>query len=307
VLHDGQTGVDRALLRRARPQSLARNSTAWSTRFAWERGFSRPPCDLRQAHWTSCSSILATRTNARAARPTPTRFYSAELHPRWPRPAHRQRRRHRAPLWNLADGSSIVLRGHDDDVDHARLVARRSGFAVTSSVDGSLRGVAESRTPMRRSSSRARPDRPSSSSWAIARQVKDVDPRSRAGTSRPAKREQLVSWKQRTRRRLCRRRMASGLLALGPTWTMEAARPPMARRRSCLVGHKALISHVEWKSRQQDRVLGRRTNGTLRKWDPREPAPAPQLVVEGGRAGSVASRVAADKSPSRRRSATPRS
>jgi WD40 repeat protein len=163
-----------------------------------------------------------------------------------------------ARVWNVADGSSIVLRGHDDDVYRARFSPDEQVVA-TASLDGSVR-----LWPLDRSGARVLVEGDDIFEMDVTGDRALVSTRS--GVSRwnlaTGERESLFQ----------KQGLATGLVspdgellavpAVG--WTIELRRrhgaPLMLR------GHKDFITHIEW-SRDGRALYSSSLDGTLRKWD----------------------------------------
>jgi WD40 repeat protein len=175
-----------------------------------------------------------------------------------------------ARVWNVADGSSIVLRGHDDDVYRARFSPDEQ-LVATASLDGSVR-----LWPVDRSGARVMNEGDDIFEMEVTGDRALVSTRS--GVSR---------WNLATGTRellFAQQGLATGLVspdgellavpAVG--WTIELRRhhgAPLVLR-----GHKDFITHVEW-SRDGRALYSSSLDGTLRKWDPATGTSS--LLVEG--------------------------
>ena len=171
-----------------------------------------------------------------------------------------------ARVWNLADGSSMVLRGHDDDVYVARY-SPDERFAVTASLDGSVRVW-----PIRRDEEKVFIESSSIEALALTGSAAGAAERAIVTTSSSVAawnladgtRTPLVDWKPDLGAGVASPD-GSAALTFGPAWTLQIHRtgkPPVE-----LKGHRALISAMMW-SRDGAAVYSSSYDGTLRRWDP---------------------------------------
>jgi WD40 repeat protein len=190
-------------------------------------------------------------------------------------------------MWNIADGSAVVLRGHDDDVYRARFSPDEQSVA-TASLDGSVRVW-----PLDRSGARV-----------LSEGGEIYDMNIEADRAIVLTKTGVARWDLGTgKRELLFAKQGLGIGVPSPNgellatpalgWALELRRrtgqPVMLR------GHKDFITHIEW-SRDNKTLYSGSLDGTLRKWD--LTTGTSTLLVEGdvpvrGFAVSADNRVAA--------------
>ena len=168
-----------------------------------------------------------------------------------------------ARVWNISDGSSIVLRGHDDDIVRARWSAD-DRQVVTASFDGSIRVWSVDQAGAKVFTEGA----------SIIEELTLAGDRALIKTPttvvrwdlETSTRELLFSWADDPRILGTAIPSPDGTRLLLPRadWSMELRRhgdTPLA-----LVGHQAVISHVEF-SRDSKFLYSGSFDGTLRRWN----------------------------------------
>ncbi|MGE0400919.1 MAG: WD40 repeat domain-containing protein, partial [Kofleriaceae bacterium] len=180
-----------------------------------------------------------------------------------------------ARVWSVTDGSSIVLRGHDDDVARARWSAD-DRQVVTASFDGSIRvwNVEQAGAKVITEGASIIEELTLAGDKALIKTPTAVARWDLATNQREA----LFSWGDDPKTLGTAIPSPDGELLLVPRadWSMELRRH--ARTPLALVGHKAVITHVEF-SRDGRYLYSGSFDGTLRRWDTETGAMT--IVLEG--------------------------
>ncbi len=168
-----------------------------------------------------------------------------------------------ARVWSVADGSSIALRGHDDDVGRARW-STDNRQVVTASFDGSIRvwSVEQAGEKVFAEGASIIEELTLDGDKALIKTPTTVARWDLANGTR----EPLFSWADDPKTLGSAIPSPDGELLLVPKadWSMELRR--YSDTPLTLVGHKAVITHVEF-SRDSKFLYSGSFDGSLRQWD----------------------------------------